>query len=380
MSATPGTFKNARLVLPDSVMDGALQVEEGKIADISAATTAAGHDLEGDYLIPGLVELHTDHLEVHYAPRPKVRWNPVSAVQAHDAQIACAGITTVFDALRVGMDEDADLRAGDMRQLADAIETGQAENRLRADHFIHLRCEVSAPDVLDAYSVFEGDDKIRLISLMDHTPGQRQFVSLDAYKVYYQGKKGFSDEQMSAFIKARQERAGNIAPDNRKKIAADAHGRGIAIASHDDASLDHVGEAIDLGTRIAEFPTTVEAARASHDANMAVLMGAPNVVRGGSHSGNVSARELAEAGCLDVLSSDYVPVSLIQAAFQLADEVEAISLPKAVAMVTSTPADTIGLTDRGSLEVGRRADLVQVRMVGNVPIVRGVWREGRRVA
>jgi len=380
MSATPGTFKNARLVLPDSVMDGALQVEDGKIADISAASTAAGHDLEGDYLIPGLVELHTDHLEVHYAPRPKVRWNPVSAVQAHDAQIACAGITTVFDALRVGMDEDADLRAGDMRQLADAIETGQAENRLRADHFIHLRCEVSAPDVLDAYSVFEGDDKIRLISLMDHTPGQRQFVSLDAYKVYYQGKKGFSDEQMSAFIKARQERAGNIAPDNRKKIAADAHGRGIAIASHDDASLDHVGEAIDLGTRIAEFPTTVEAARASHDANMAVLMGAPNVVRGGSHSGNVSARELAEAGYLDVLSSDYVPVSLIQAAFQLADEVEAISLPKAVAMVTSTPADTIGLTDRGALEIGRRADLVQVRMVGNVPIVRGVWREGRRVA
>ncbi|MBD8877416.1 alpha-D-ribose 1-methylphosphonate 5-triphosphate diphosphatase [Roseibium polysiphoniae] len=380
MSATPGTFKNARLVLPDSVMDGALQVEDGKIADISAASTAAGQDLEGDYLIPGLVELHTDHLEVHYAPRPKVRWNPVSAVQAHDAQIACAGITTVFDALRVGMDEDADLRAGDMRQLADAIETGQAENRLRADHFIHLRCEVSAPDVLDAYSVFEGDDKIRLISLMDHTPGQRQFVSLDAYKVYYQGKKGFTDEQMNAFIKARQERAGNIAPDNRKKIAADAHGRGIAIASHDDASLDHVGEAIDLGTRIAEFPTTVEAARASHDANMAVLMGAPNVVRGGSHSGNVSARKLAEAGCLDVLSSDYVPVSLIQAAFQLADEVEAISLPKAVAMVTSTPADTIGLTDRGSLEVGRRADLVQVRMVGNVPIVRGVWREGRRVA
>ncbi|WP_153771489.1 alpha-D-ribose 1-methylphosphonate 5-triphosphate diphosphatase [Labrenzia sp. CE80] len=380
MSATPGTFKNARLVLPDSVMDGALQVEEGKIADISAASTAAGQDLEGDYLIPGLVELHTDHLEVHYAPRPKVRWNPVSAVQAHDAQIACAGITTVFDALRVGMDEDADLRAGDMRQLADAIETGQAENRLRADHFIHLRCEVSAPDVLDAYSVFEGDDKIRLISLMDHTPGQRQFVSLDAYKVYYQGKKGFTDEQMNAFIKARQERAGNIAPDNRKKIAADAHGRGIAIASHDDASLDHVGEAIDLGTRIAEFPTTVEAARASHDANMAVLMGAPNVVRGGSHSGNVSARELAEAGCLDVLSSDYVPVSLIQAAFQLADEVETISLPKAVAMVTSTPADTIGLTDRGALEIGRRADLVQVRMVGNVPIVRGVWREGRRVA
>lgn len=380
MSAHPTTFTNARMVLPDSLTEGSLNCLDGKISDIGGASSAAGHDCEGDYLLPGLVELHTDHLEGHYAPRPKVRWNPVSAVQAHDAQIACAGITTVFDALRVGMDEDADLRAPDMRQLADAIETGQEENRLRADHFIHLRCEVSAPDVLDSYGFFRDDSRVRLISLMDHTPGQRQFVSLDAYKVYYQGKKGFSDAQMEEFIKERQARAGNIAPDNRKAIATNAKERGIAIASHDDASHEHVEEAIDLGTRIAEFPTTIEAARASREAGMSVLMGAPNVVRGGSHSGNVSARELAEAGCLDVLSSDYVPVSLVQAAFQLAEEVETIDLPKAVATVTSTPANAIGLTDRGALEIGRRADLVQVRLVGSIPIVRGVWREGRRVA
>jgi alpha-D-ribose 1-methylphosphonate 5-triphosphate diphosphatase len=380
MSAEPKVFKNARLILPDSVMEGSLSCEAGKIAEIDGATSAAGHDCEGDFLLPGLIELHTDHLEVHYAPRPKVRWNPVSAVQAHDAQIACAGITTVFDALRVGMDEDADLRAADMRQLADAIETGQDEHRLRADHFIHLRCEVSAPDVLDAYSFFENDDRVRLISLMDHTPGQRQFVSLDAYKIYYQGKKGFSDAEMEAFIEARKARAGDIAPRNRQAIAASAKSRQIAIASHDDATTDHVEEAIDLNTKIAEFPTTIEAAEASREAGMAVLMGAPNVVRGGSHSGNVSARELAEAGCLDVLSSDYVPVSLVQAAFQLADEVEGIDLPKAIATVTSTPARAIGLDDRGSLETGRRADLVQIRLVGNVPIVRGVWREGRRVA
>ncbi|WP_346906371.1 alpha-D-ribose 1-methylphosphonate 5-triphosphate diphosphatase [uncultured Roseibium sp.] len=380
MSAEPTVFKNARLILPDSVIDGSLTCAGGRIADIDGATSVAGHDCEGDYLLPGLIELHTDHLEVHYAPRPKVRWNPVSAVQAHDAQIACAGITTVFDALRVGMDEDADLRAPDMRQLADAIEQGQDENRLRADHFIHLRCEVSAPDVLEAYGFFETDSRVRLISLMDHTPGQRQFVSLDAYKIYYQGKKGFSDAEMEAFIKSRQARAGDIAPNNRKAIAADAHARGISIASHDDATAEHVDEAVDLGTRIAEFPTTIEAARASRQAGMSVLMGAPNVVRGGSHSGNISARELAEAGCLDVLSSDYVPVSLIQAAFQLADEVDSISLPEAVATVTSTPAKAIGLDDRGTLETAKRADLVQVKLVGNVPIVRGVWREGRRVA
>ncbi|ASP35008.1 alpha-D-ribose 1-methylphosphonate 5-triphosphate diphosphatase [Labrenzia sp. VG12] len=381
MSTHPKTFKNARLILADDVLDGSLTVDEaGLISEVGSPTETEGHDCEGDYLLPGLVELHTDHLETHYAPRPKVRWNAVSAVQAHDAQIACSGITTVFDALRVGMDEDADLRYPDMRALADAIDTGQRENRLRADHFIHLRCEVSAPDVLDAFKVFEDDDSIRLISLMDHTPGQRQFVSLDAYKIYYQGKKGFTDAQMEEFIQKRQQRASGIAPANRKKLSEIAGERGIAIASHDDATVAHVEEAVGLNTKIAEFPTTLEAARASHEAGMAVLMGAPNVVRGGSHSGNISARELAEAGVLDVLSSDYVPISLLQAAFQLAEEIEAISLPKAVATVTSTPANAIGLTDRGMITPGRRADLIQVKMVGAIPVVRGVWREGKRVA
>ncbi|MES0883806.1 alpha-D-ribose 1-methylphosphonate 5-triphosphate diphosphatase [Roseibium sp. SCP14] len=381
MSTHPKTFKNAKLIVADEVIDGSLTVDgEGRIENIASPTETDGHDCEGDFLLPGLVELHTDHLETHYAPRPKVRWNTVSAVQAHDAQIACAGITTVFDALRVGMDEDADLTYQDMRSLADAIETGQREHRLRADHFIHLRCEVSAPDVMNAFKVFEEDDSIRLISLMDHTPGQRQFVSLDAYKVYFKGKKGFSDAEMDAFIKRRQEKASALAPEHRRQLSDQAGKRGIAIASHDDATSEHVEEAVALNTRIAEFPTTVQAARASHEAGMAVLMGAPNVVRGGSHSGNVSARELAEAGYLDVLSSDYIPASLLQASFQLAEEIEAISLPKAVAMVTSNPATAIGLDDRGSLLPGLRADLIQVKLVGNVPIVRGVWREGKRVA
>ncbi len=374
-------YTNARLVLPDAVVDGALAVQGGVIARIDVGPTAVtGYDCEGDYLLPGLVELHTDHLETHYAPRPKVRWNPVSAVQAHDAQIACAGITTVFDALRVGMDEEADLKAEDMRGLADAIETGLAENRLRADHFIHLRCEVSAPDVLDAYRYFEEDARVRLISLMDHTPGQRQFTSLDAYKTYYQGKKGFSDAEMAAYIESRQTRTADLAPEHRRAIADKARERGIIIASHDDATAEHVAEAAALETRIAEFPTTLEAAKASRQAGMRVLMGAPNVVRGGSHSGNVSARELAEAGWLDVLSSDYVPVSLLQAAFQLAEDIAEISLPEAVAMVSKTPAEAAGLSDRGALIEGRRADLVQVRLVGAIPIVRGVWRLGRRVA
>ncbi|NVK34657.1 MAG: alpha-D-ribose 1-methylphosphonate 5-triphosphate diphosphatase [Rhodobacteraceae bacterium] len=380
MSAVETTFRNAKLVLPDEVIEGSLHTSDGKIVEIGSNTSTNGHDCDGDYLIPGLVELHTDHLECHYAPRPGVKWNPVSAVQAHDAQIACSGITTVFDALRIGMEEDAELTAADMRTLADAIETGVSEGRLRADHLIHLRCEVSAPDVMEGFNFFKNDSRVRLMSLMDHTPGQRQFVSLDSYILYYKSKKGFNDDQMAAFIESRQSRAGNIAPDNRKSLSAIAQDKSIVIASHDDATAGHVDEAISLKTKIAEFPTTLEAARASHESGMAVLMGAPNVVRGGSHSGNVSARELAEAGYLDVLSSDYVPISLVQAAFQLASEVEAISIPQAIAKVTSTPAAAVGLNDRGAIETSRRADLVQVRMIDNVPVIRGVWREGHRVA
>ena len=145
---------------------------------IARGAARSGEDMEGDFLIPGLVELHTDHLEGHYAPRPKVRWNPIASVLAHDAQVATAGITTVFDALRVGMDYEADLGIEDMRKLADAIEDSVREDRVRADHFIHLRCEVSAPDCQAAFASFDDDDRVRLASLMDHAPGQRQFAEL----------------------------------------------------------------------------------------------------------------------------------------------------------------------------------------------------------
>lgn len=370
---------NARLVLADEVISGSLHIRDGRIADVSSAP-AKGEDMEGDFVIPGLVELHTDHLEGHYAPRPKVRWNPIAAVLAHDAQVATAGITTVFDALRVGLDEDADMTPQEMRRLADAIEDSVRHDRVRADHFIHLRCEVSAPDCLAGFAYFDGDDRVRLASLMDHAPGQRQFAKIEAYAMYYQGKLKMSDEVFRAFCERRIAESTANSPGNRAAIAAACQARGIVLASHDDATVAHVEEAVEQGIRVAEFPTTAEAARASKQAGLGVLMGAPNVVRGGSHSGNVSARTLAEDGLLDILSSDYIPFSLIQSAFFLGEVVDAISLPQAVAMVSKNPAEAVGLSDRGAIVTGRRADLVRVRVDEHVPVVRTVWREGRRVA
>lgn len=374
------SFRNARIVLADEIIEGDLNVANGVIAGFDAGSSQVGEDFEGDFLVPGLVELHTDHLEGHYAPRPGVRWNAVAAVQAHDAQIAASGITTVFDCLRMGSEGTDGFAKGEMRELANAIDQAQREDRLRAEHFIHLRCEVSTPDVLSDFEAFRAERRVRLASLMDHAPGQRQFQTMGQYELYYKTKRGLSDEAFARYVAMRQEQSARFSAPHRKAIAEHCRANGVTLASHDDATLDHVGEALDDGVRLAEFPTSLDAARASHEAGMSVLMGAPNIVRGGSHSGNIAARDLAEAGLLDVLSSDYVPSSLLHGAFKLAEDVETISLPQALALVTRRPAETVGLSDRGEISPGKRADLLRVRWHGGVPVVRGVWREGRRVA
>ncbi|MCD4511342.1 alpha-D-ribose 1-methylphosphonate 5-triphosphate diphosphatase [Brucella pseudogrignonensis] len=376
---TETVLKNANIVLPDEVIIGTVKIVDGIIVDITSGSSVSGEDMEGDYLTPGLVELHTDHLEGHYAPRPKVRWNPIAAVQAHDAQIAASGITTVFDALRIGFDQEAQTGIDDMRKLSSAIAEGREAGRLRADHFLHLRCEVSAPDCLSAFERFGVHPLVKLVSLMDHAPGQRQFTDIETYKSYYMSKLKVSEEEFIRYCEKRMGQSQQYSASTRKAIANACTERGIVLASHDDATVDHVAEATEQGIRVAEFPTTHLAAKASKESGMSVLMGAPNVVRGGSHSGNVSARELAEAGHLDIISSDYIPASMMQSAFFMADVMDAITLPQAIKFVSSNPAKAVGLQDRGEIAVGKRGDLVRVQIAEHVPIIRTVWREGRRV-
>ncbi len=372
---------NAHIVLEEKIIHGTIVFHDGVITEITEEVSAVGEDMDGDYVIPGLIELHTDHLESHYSPRPGVRWNLTAAIQSHDSQIASSGITTVFDCLRLGSDEDGGFQKGEMRSMSMAIQNSQADGRLRAEHRIHLRCEVSAADVLDHFEEFENDGAVGLVSLMDHAPGQRQFQTMDQYELYYKVKRGLTDEQFADFVKRRQAQSALYSDKHRRALVARCQARNIAMASHDDATLDHVEESKGFGVTVAEFPTTMDAASASHEAGMGVLMGAPNVVRGRSHSGNIAAHALAEADVLDVLSSDYVPFSLVHAPFILADTVEHFDLPKAIGLVTSNPARTVGLHDRGRLETGLRADIVRVRrQPSDVPVVISVWRAGQRVA
>ncbi|HEY0522191.1 MAG TPA: alpha-D-ribose 1-methylphosphonate 5-triphosphate diphosphatase [Stellaceae bacterium] len=380
---TETVIANARIVTPEAVIDGGAVVldRDGRIAavDPDGSRAPGAVDLDGDYLVPGLVELHTDNLEKHFAPRPGVRWPGLAATVGHDWQVVTAGITTVYDAITVGETVLGGDRLANLQAMVDSVATAWARGMLRSEHRLHLRCEVSHASTVQLFERLVEEPLVELVSLMDHTPGQRQFTSFETYRRYYLKKFHFTDEEFAIFVE-RQAAAHKLhSGPNRATIVAQAKARGYTLASHDDATPEHVEEAAAAGMRIAEFPTTVEAAELSRRHGMQILMGAPNVVRGGSHSGNVSALDLARRGLLDILSSDYVPGSLIQSAFQLAATIEQITLPQAVAMVTRNPARAVGLDDRGEIAAGRRADLVRIREIDGLPLVQAVWRGGERI-
>src|ERR1700744_4699311 len=374
---------NARVVLADRVIErGWVAFADGRIAEIGEGNAPAGsEDARGDLLMPGLIELHTDHLESHYVPRPKVYWDPIAAVVSYDAQLTTSGITTVLDSLRVWREdgaEDVDGRAG---ILAEAISTARDEALLRADHFLHLRCEVPMPDVVEEAKELVGRPDVRLMSLMDHTPGQRQFRNEAKLRDYYRGKGGgMTDAELDVLFERRFAYQKAYAGSNLREIVALAQQHAIPLASHDDTTEENVTDAIRFRVAVAKFPTTTEAARGLHEAGIGILMGAPNVVRGGSHSGNIAAVDLAREGLLDILSSDYIPSSLLMGALQLPRHVPAFDLAAAVHTVTKAPAEAVGLNDRGELAGGKRADVIRVHIAGDVPVVRSVWREGQRVA
>ena len=374
---------NARIVLADVVVEnGWLAAADGLILEVGEGRSPErGEDLDGDLLLPGLVELHTDHLETHYIPRPKVFWDPVAAVVSFDGQLATSGITTVLDSLRVWREEGIEEVDGQAELLARAIAQARGADLLRVEHFLHLRCEVPMPTVLAEATALIGLGEVRLASMMDHTPGQRQFRDQRKLRDYYRGKKGtLTDAELDKLFAKRIEYQATYAADNYRALVALARDHGTRLASHDDTTLEHVAQAIADSISIAEFPTTIEAAQALHGAGIRVLMGAPNLVLGGSHAGNIPTSQLAKIGVLDVLSSDYVPASLLMGALLLPERIPGIDLAAAVRTVSKAPAEAVGLDDRGEILPGKRADLIRVRVVGGVPTVRTVWRGGRRVA
>ena len=378
---TETILANAMLVLPNEVIHGAIRVQDGQIAAIDAGGSVpqGAIDCEGDLLMPGLIELHTDNLERHIEPRPRVNWPHASAIIAHDAELASVGITTVFDALRVGsVVSNKKANYGEYaRLLADEILDLRATGALRISHFLHLRAEVCSETLIDELAKFGPDDRIGIVSLMDHTPGQRQFRDLTQLRAYVCGKHGLSETEFESHVADQVALSQRLGAAHEAAAVTETRRFGAVLASHDDTSAEQVAISARHGAHFAEFPTTVEAARACHDHGIKVMMGAPNLIRGGSHSGNVAAHKLAEADLLDILSSDYVPSALLSAALMLGDLWGDVA--RGMRTVTSAPAAAVGLQDRGQLTLGARADLIRVARVGGAAALRGTWVQGRRV-
>jgi len=372
---------NAQIVLSDQVLAGSVIIEKGVIAGIEEGDHVADGaiDCAGDFVLPGLVELHTDNVERHIEPRPEVDWPYVPALIAHDAELASTGITTVFDAMRVGSIHSGKGRYIDYaRTLANELLAARAQGLFKISHFLHLRAEICSETLLDELAAFGPDDRVGIVSLMDHTPGQRQFRDIAALKTYIAKKRGMTDSEFAAHVENLLRLQKLYGAKHETGAVTEAGRLGAVLASHDDTTSAHVATSAQNGVGFAEFPTTIEAAQACRAHGIAVMMGAPNLIRGGSHSGNVAAEELARSDMLDIVSSDYVPSALLLSAFHLADVWN--DLPRAIATVTNNPAKAAHLNDRGALEVGLRGDVLRVRKTGRTPLLRGVWSQGNKVA
>jgi alpha-D-ribose 1-methylphosphonate 5-triphosphate diphosphatase len=377
---TETVFTNARLVLADQVINGSLATTGWTIAHVDRGPShdVAAIDIEGDLLIPGIIDLHTDNLERQVQPRINARWPSRSAMIAHDAQCAGAGVTTVFDSFCVGdLGFEEDRKRTFVEGVADLDALTEA-GLLKSDHLIHLRCELPAPDMEALFDPYAEHQRLALVSLMDHSPGVGQWGDVSQFRAILR-RDGLTEPEIDARLEHHREGRLRWRSRNKKVVLDRMRGRPIGIASHDDRTAEEVAENALDGIRIAEFPVTMEAAIAARTHGMEVIAGAPNVVRGGSHSGNVAAADLLRAGAVDAFASDYVPASLLEAAF-MATTIAEITLPQAIGLITDRPARMAGLVDRGRIEVGLSADLVRVRLYEGMPIVRGVWRRGERVA
>jgi len=370
------------IVTPQGLIGGEVVIRDGAIVAVDARRTPSPQALDwsGDWLIPGLVDIHTDNLEKHYQPRPGALWDAYGAALAHDGQCASAGITTVLDSLSLHGRKDGLDRGTSLGPMIGGIDAAQADGALRAEHLLHLRCEVTDPELLRVLEPHVDNPRLKLLSVMDHSPGQRQLTNVSNLEARMVAA-GHGEDEIGEMLNPRHSgRDPTAADSNRRSVVAFAREYGVPLCAHDDATIEQVDEAHADGCVIAEFPVTLAAAQAARGHGMGVCMGGPNFVRGSSHSGNLSARECAEHDVLDILASDYVPLSMLRSAFMLIDDF-GWPAQKALATAAAGPARCLGLDDRGEIAPGQRADLVRVsRRTAGWPVPSEVWRQGRRVA
>ncbi|MEM8621784.1 MAG: alpha-D-ribose 1-methylphosphonate 5-triphosphate diphosphatase [Actinomycetota bacterium] len=375
------TITNVRAVLDDAVIDDATVTIRAGVIEAVDEGRAHGHgviDGGGLHCIPGLIDTHSDGFEKELRPRPNVELPEDFALASFEARVRSAAVTTVFHGIGFENRERYDRTVEQAERLCAAIARRRAHHDVRLDHRILYRLDVrdevglgALAEQLASRHRDLGTDDVPLVSAEDHTPGVGQYTDRGYFEQYIAGTKGLSADEARAYIDGlvdeRDALIGNI-ESAFEWLSARARAGLIKLMGHDPISADEIDAAVDRMVTIAEFPTTLEAACRARERGLRTVSGAPNVVRGGSHSGNVSARELIEHGLCDGLASDYLPTTLLGAVGLLAHD-GVCDLPSAIALVTSGPAGTVGLTDRGRLAPGLRGDVALVNFDRQVPVV-----------
>lgn len=367
-----------RIVLGHEVVeDGSITIENGRITGIESAGRPGETeiDLEGSTLLPGLVDLHGDAIEKEVEPRPNAFFPLPVALASIDRRCVASGITTAFHGLSFA---DGELGVRDIavaERVARAVRD-HAPGAL-ADNRVHVRYEITDPRSFAIVERLIAEGIAGLLSFMDHTPGQGQFKDVASYKAYFGKVYRTDDFALDTLINAKEKEAAN-ALARMEELAKLARRHDIAMAGHDDEGAERIALMSRLGASISEFPCDLATAREANDKGLATLFGAPNVVRGRSLSGALSARQAIAANVAACLCSDYAPQALLPAVGVLVSEL-GLSWPDAVRLVSTNPARAAGLSDRGEIAVGNAADLVRVGEVGGTLVAETVWRDGNEV-
>jgi alpha-D-ribose 1-methylphosphonate 5-triphosphate diphosphatase len=356
---------NAKIVTPDKIIEGSVVVEDGEITEIveggMQCTNKDIIDAQGKYLLPGFVDIHGDDLEMEINPRPLVRFPIDFALINLDRETTGCGITTKLHAIAYFEDELKERYSDRSKEIIETI--NKLKSRLRVNHYVHARCEISS-DLSNVLDVID-DSSVKLVSIMDHTPGQGQFKKFEDYKIYHKRVYGLKEGEIEELVKKKRE---SDKMHNLRKIINKSHRNKIPIASHDDDIAEKVDMVHQMGAQISEFPVTLESAKRAKELDMMVSMGAPNVVRGKSSTGNLSAIAAIQEGLVDVLCSDYNPASMLYAPFVLAKK-GLLEVTDAVNMVSLNPAKAIGMNTVGSIEEGKRADMLIIDEIYGIPFV-----------
>ncbi|MBP2371805.1 alpha-D-ribose 1-methylphosphonate 5-triphosphate diphosphatase [Pseudonocardia parietis] len=370
---------HVRAVLPDRVIDDAwVAVRDGRIAEVGSQPGGCVADVDGGglYCLPGLVDVHSDGLERERLPRPGAELPWPFAMRSFEGKLWAAGVTTVFHgaSFEQGASPVSPRAIASTRELCRQVEgRGSAPVDHRILHRLDVRCRDGLAALRERLAGFTGP---ALVSHEDHTPGQGQYADRTYYERYVSGTRGLTDAEARLHVDdmiARRDTMLDVRAEAFDFLSGRARTGAVRLFGHDPASPAEIAALAERGGVVAEFPTTVAAARAARASAMPVVMGAPNALRGTSHAGNASARELVGRGLVTALASDYLPSGLLAAAFLLASEA-LVDLPAAVRLVTAGGAQAAGLDDRGMLAPGLRADLVLAEAGRPWPTVCAVMR------